>query len=65
MPYPPTEGPVIKSALQVIESKFDAKERMADELFKDGKYVEAIRIYQKIIEEGYSVDFEIAGLGNA
>lgn len=40
-------------------------EHKADELFKDGKYLEAIQIYQKIIEGGYTVDFEIAGLGNA
>jgi pentatricopeptide repeat protein len=40
-------------------------ERKADGLFKDGKIVEAIHIYQKMIEEGYSVDFDISGLGNA
>jgi pentatricopeptide repeat protein len=43
---------------------FDLVERITNGLFKDGKLVEAIHVYQKMIEEGYSVDFEIAGLGN-
>ena len=38
---------------------------MADECFANKNYLEAIKIYQKIIENGYKVEFEIQGLGNA
>jgi pentatricopeptide repeat protein len=39
-------------------------ELIADRFFKDGRIVDAIHTYQKMIEEGYSVDFDIAGLGS-
>lgn len=40
-------------------------ERIADGLFKDGQFVKAIQAYKYIIEQGYSIGLEIAGLGNA
>jgi pentatricopeptide repeat protein len=65
-PYPAAQEPNISNSSKAISStNFDVVERISDGLFKDGKFVEAIHIYQKMIEEGYTVDFEIAGLGNA
>ncbi len=56
-PYPTTIEPNTNSSKDISSSNFDVVERIADGLFKDGKAVEAIHIYQKMIEEGYCVDF--------
>lgn len=37
---------------------------MGDQYFKDGLYLDAIAVYKKMIESGYTVDFQIEGLGN-
>jgi pentatricopeptide repeat protein len=56
---------LINSSKSVGDPNFQMVDKIADGLFKEKKIVEAISIYQKIIEEGYSVDFDIAGVGNA
>jgi pentatricopeptide repeat protein len=56
---------LINSSKSVGGPNFQMVDKIADGLFKEKKIVEAISIYQKIIEEGYSVDFDIAGVGNA
>ena len=33
--------------------------------FKDKEFLKAIAVYQKVIEDGYKVDFDIEGLGNS
>jgi pentatricopeptide repeat protein len=61
-PLPATQQP--NKSGSINSANFDLVERIANGLFKDGKLVEAINIYQKMIEEGYCVDFDIAGVGN-
>jgi hypothetical protein len=39
-------------------------EKIGDEYFKNKKYFDAISVYKKIIEGGYTVEHEIEGLGN-
>lgn len=34
-------------------------EKMGDQLFSEGKFLEAIEVYKKMIEAGYRVDFDI------
>jgi pentatricopeptide repeat protein len=53
------------SSIFIRNANFEEVERIADGFFKEGKIVEAINIYQKMIEEGYSVNYDISWLGNA
>jgi pentatricopeptide repeat protein len=61
---PEVSAPPIPQQPKSISTNFEAVDRIADGLFKDGRVLEAIHIYQKMIEEGYSADFDISGLGN-
>jgi hypothetical protein len=40
-------------------SNFEVAEKAADELFERGEFVAAVQAYQKIIESGYKIDFDI------
>lgn len=48
---------MITSSKSIGNTKLEEVEKIGDQFFQEKKYVEAIRVYQKMIEEGYSVDF--------
>lgn len=53
------EGMKQKLSSIISKREFFQAQKIGDNLFKSGKYKEAVYVYQKIIEGGYTVDFDI------
>jgi pentatricopeptide repeat protein len=65
-PYPIGDIPSKTKIEQMVRGgNMEDAEKIGDELFRNKNYVEAIKVYQEMIENGYTVDFDIEGLGNA
>jgi hypothetical protein len=48
----------------ILQSNFAEAERVGDSFFQEGKFLQAVAVYKKVVEAGYIVNFQIEGLGN-
>ena len=73
VPHQVSSNPGLETP-EILEKEFESliknrqfaqAQKIADQFYKDEKYLLAIKAYQKIIEGGYTVDFDIEGLGNS